>query len=137
MEDTNRQYQQKAEAARSADVYAQRADAARRYGMDESYKADRRGIQLQRREDMRNMRAREEEFKRNIDQDYRNNMINLVAGGGAMSAAGNAWNAFRNGRQGIPGMTGGLMGGPTGSVFPFSGGGISSGSFLLSSLLGG
>jgi len=138
MEDTNRQYQRQAEQARSADINAQRGDAARRYGMDESYKADRRGIQLSRREDLRNLRAKQDEFKRNIDQDYRNNMINLAASGGAMSATGNAWNAFRGGREGVPGMTGGLMGGPTGSMMPGRGaGGISSGAFLMRSLLGG
>lgn len=120
MEDTNRQYQQQAEKARSADIYAQRADAARRYGMDESYKADRRGIQLSRREDMRNIRNRLDEQKRNTDLEWRHNLLNLAVGGGTLSASGNAWNAFREGRDGmgtLGGLFGGMVGGSGGERF--------------------
>lgn len=131
MEDANRGYQKKAEAVRSADIYAQRADRARRFGMDESYKADRRGIQLSRREDMRNVRNRLDEHRRNTDQEWRNNMISLGFGGGTMSSAGNAWNAYQGGRDGL-GALGGLFGGMVGGQ-----GGASLGGGLGSSIFAG
>lgn len=155
MEDANRQYQKKAEQARSADVYAQRADAARRFGMDESYKADKRGIALSRREDMRNVRNRLDEMKRNTDLDFRNNLINLAVGGGLLSAGGNVmtanargtgwggsgfggsgWgggsNPYRSASGAVGGFFGGLIGGPGGAALGASAG--NSGGRLLSGL---
>lgn len=119
MGDANRDYQKRAEQLRSADIYSQRADRARRYGMDESYKADRRGIQLSRREDMRNIRNRLDEHRRNTDLEWRHNMLNLGVGGGTMSALGNAWNSTARGRSGssvLGGLLGGMVGGPGGAV---------------------
>lgn len=133
MEDTNRAYRRKAEQARSADIYAQRADAARRYGMDESYKADRRGIALSKREDMRNLRNRMEEHKRNTDLDFTHNMANLVAGGGLLSASGNAWTGYNQGR---PGMGGGWGGWGGGQFNPYATGAGAAGG-LLGGLVGG
>lgn len=125
MEDANRAYRTGAEQARSADVFSQRQDAARRYGLNESYKADRRGINLAQREDLRNMRNRLEEQKRNTDLEYRHNLLNLVAGGGALSAMGNAWTAYN---QGAPGAAAGRSGG----VNPYG-----TGSGVLGGILGG
>ena len=124
MEDTNRGLQQEAEKARSADVFSQRQDAARRFGLDESYKADRRGIMLSQREDIRNMRSRLEEQKRNTDLEYRHNLLNLVTGGGLLSATGNAWTAYNQGAPGMGGSAagGGLLGGILGGTVAGPGG---------------
>ena len=154
MEDTNRQYQKKAEQARSADVYAQRADTARRFGMDESYKADKRGIALSRREDMRNIGNRLDEMKRNTDLERRNSMINLAFGGGLLSSGGNVmtarargtgvggsgfggnsgWGnaAFGSGGGVLGGILGGMVGGPGGAMLGATAG--NSTGKLLSSL---
>lgn len=130
MEDANREYQKRAEQIRSADIYAQRADRARRYGMDESYKADRRGIQLSRREDARNIRARLDEHRRNTEQDWRNSMYSLMFQGGAMTSAGNAFNAYQEGRGGanaLGGLFGGMIGGQGGATLGGGVGGILTG----------
>lgn len=133
MEDASRQQQQKAEQSRSADIFAQRADQVRRYGLDEGYRADRRGIELQKDEDMRNIRSRLLEASRNRDLEMRNATLNAIMGGGMMSSAGNAWIA---GRQGQPFFGGGLMGGAAAGAA--GGGGLGGGmsGMLAMGLLG-
>jgi hypothetical protein len=98
MEDANRQFGQQAEKARSQDIFAQRADQVRRYGLDEGYKSDRRGIELQEREEGRNIRARVSEARRERDADMRNSILGTLFGGGVMSSLGNARIASQAGR---------------------------------------
>lgn len=120
MEDANRQYGMQAEKARSQDIYAQRADQVRRYGLDEGYKADRRGIELQQREDANNIKARVSEARRQRDADMRSGILGSLFGGGMLSSAGNARIAAQAGMpffgsnlfgSGMGGMFGGGFGG--------------------------
>jgi len=138
MEQANRGYQKQAEKARSADIYSQRADAARRYGMDESYMNDLRGINLSKREDIRNIRNRLDEQRRNTSLEYTHNMANLLAGGGLLSSAGNAWTAYRGGADGSGGYGAGWFGNPArmsrGGTYGGAGAGIGA---LLGGMIGG
>lgn len=98
MEQANMASQQNLEKVRSADIYGQRADQTRRFGLEEGYKADKRGIEISEREDGRNLRNRLEENRKNTALDFNHNMLNLLVGGGMMSSLGNAQIASRGGQ---------------------------------------
>jgi hypothetical protein len=114
MEQANLQSQQNMEKVRSSDIYSQRADQVRRFGLDQGYEADRRGIQLSEQQDTKNIRNRLDEDRRNQQMNRQLSLLQgLVGGGNLMGAAADARISAQGGRSfmGYGGGGGGFLGG--------------------------
>lgn len=136
MQDSGRQFQQAAEKARSQDIYAQRASQARRYGLDQQYIQDRRGIETQNAEEIANQRLRLDESKRDKRQAITNALISSLVGGGMLSSMGAARNAQTNGQGFFGGGGGGGGGGLAGMATNFGIGALAGSSGVSPLLMG-
>jgi hypothetical protein len=98
MEDANLQSQQNLEKVRSGDIFSQRSDQVRRYGMDKGYEADKRGIQLSQQQDLMNVQNRLREDMLNQRTNRQMGVFNNLLGGGLLSSAANARIAAQGGQ---------------------------------------
>jgi hypothetical protein len=88
LNDLDRAYQNKGQQLRAADVFNQRADQVRRFGLTEGQRSDTRSQNVNYDNQIKNFRNQVDIAKANAQNNLMSNMLGLVAGGGILNTLG-------------------------------------------------
>lgn len=88
LNDLDRAYQNKGQQVRAADVFNQRADQVRRFGLTEGQRSDTRSQNVNYNNQLANFRNQIQIARANADNNLMSNTLGLIAGGGLLNSLG-------------------------------------------------
>jgi len=86
LDELSRNYQNKAQQVRAGDVFNQRADQVRRFGLNEGQRADLRGQNVNFEQQRLNLANQVRQAQANSQNNILNSTLGLVAGGGILNS---------------------------------------------------